>query len=107
MVGVAMAPFIGRFIDFLVPWHASLVACLALVVFQIVQVVGNGLNIAAVIIATIGLDVFRQMLETSLATSIFRFVLLSILCIVPSLWSPLTYISVFLPSVSLLKLEHV
>ncbi|KIK53960.1 hypothetical protein GYMLUDRAFT_923230 [Collybiopsis luxurians FD-317 M1] len=71
MVGVAMAPLVGRFIDFLVPWHASLVACFALLVFQIVQIVGNGLNISAVIIAAIGLDVFRQMLETSLASSIF------------------------------------
>ncbi|KAJ3721378.1 major facilitator superfamily domain-containing protein [Lentinula guzmanii] len=71
MVGVALAPLVGRFIDFLVPWQASLVACIGLLLFQIVQVVGNGLNIAAVIIATVGLDVFRQMLETSLAISIF------------------------------------
>ncbi|KAH7870567.1 major facilitator superfamily domain-containing protein [Lentinula edodes] len=71
MVGVALAPLVGRFIDFLVPWQASLVACLGLLLFQIVQVVGNGLNVAAVIIATIGLDVFRQMLETSVAISIF------------------------------------
>ena len=72
MVGVALAPLVGRFIDFLVPWQASLVACLGLLLFQIVRVVGNGLNVAAVIIATIGLDVFRQMLETSVAISIFR-----------------------------------
>ncbi|KAJ3878479.1 major facilitator superfamily domain-containing protein [Lentinula edodes] len=72
MVGVALAPLVGRFIDFLVPWQASLVACLGLLLFQIVQVVGNGLSVAAVIIATIGLDVFRQMLETSVAISIFR-----------------------------------
>ncbi|KAJ3999822.1 MFS superfamily [Lentinula boryana] len=71
MVGVALAPLVGRFIDFLIPWQASLVACIGLLLFQIVQVVGNGLNIAAVIIATVGLDVFRQMLETSLAISIF------------------------------------
>ncbi|KAJ3885068.1 major facilitator superfamily domain-containing protein [Lentinula edodes] len=71
MVGVALAPLVGRFIDFLVPWQASLVACLGLLLFQIVQVVGNGLSVAAVIIATIGLDVFRQMLETSVAISIF------------------------------------
>ncbi|KAF9068597.1 major facilitator superfamily domain-containing protein [Rhodocollybia butyracea] len=71
MVGVAMAPIVGRFIDFLVPWHASLLACLALCLFQIVQIVGNGLSVAAVIIATMGLDVFRQMLETSLAVGIF------------------------------------
>ncbi|KAJ3976456.1 major facilitator superfamily domain-containing protein [Lentinula raphanica] len=71
MVGVALAPLVGRFIDFLIPWQASLVACIGLLLFQIVQVVGNGLNIAAVVIATVGLDVFRQMLETSLAISIF------------------------------------
>ncbi|KAJ3824850.1 major facilitator superfamily domain-containing protein [Lentinula raphanica] len=70
MVGVALAPLVGRFIDS-IPWQASLVACIGLLLFQIVQVVGNGLNIAAVVIATVGLDVFRQMLETSLAISIF------------------------------------
>ncbi|KAJ3775997.1 hypothetical protein FB446DRAFT_355131 [Lentinula raphanica] len=78
MVGVALAPLVGRFIDFLIPWQASLVACIGLLLFQIVQVVGNGLNIAAVVIATVGLDVFRQMLETSLAISIFRFGLISV-----------------------------
>ncbi|THU80497.1 MFS general substrate transporter [Dendrothele bispora CBS 962.96] len=69
--GVCMGPVVGKFIDSLIPWYASLIACIALLIFQAVQVIGNGLNIAAVIIATLGLDLFRQMLQTSLATSLF------------------------------------
>ncbi|KAF5369112.1 hypothetical protein D9615_010434 [Tricholomella constricta] len=48
MFGVAMGPLIGKFI-------AKLVPC--------VQTAAGGIHIAAVIIAVIGLDVFRQMLQ--------------------------------------------
>ncbi|KAF5364668.1 hypothetical protein D9758_005645 [Tetrapyrgos nigripes] len=69
--GVCMGPVVGKFIDTLIPWYASLLACICLLLFQAVQVIGNGLNISAVIIATLGLDVFRQMLQTSLAAKLF------------------------------------
>ncbi|KAJ3875326.1 MFS superfamily [Lentinula edodes] len=71
MFGVAMGPFVGKAIDALPAYYASLVGCIALIIFQVVQVVGNGISIAAVIIAVLGLDIFRQMLQTSLASNIF------------------------------------
>ncbi|KAG6914647.1 hypothetical protein DXG01_016121 [Tephrocybe rancida] len=56
MFGVAMGPFLGKLIDKLVP-------C--------VQTAAGGINIGAVVIATIGLDVFRQTLQVSLSTAVF------------------------------------
>ncbi|KAJ7611242.1 major facilitator superfamily domain-containing protein [Roridomyces roridus] len=71
MFGVALGPFVGKGIDMLVPWYASLVAVLALSCFQAIQVAAGDLNIAAVVVAIMGLDVFRQMLQMSLASSVF------------------------------------
>ncbi|KAJ7585456.1 MFS superfamily [Mycena floridula] len=71
MFGVAMGPLVGRTIDSLVPWYASLTAIIMLTIFQSIQVGAGGINIAAVIISTFGLDVFRQMLEVSLTTNVF------------------------------------
>ncbi|EGN97822.1 hypothetical protein SERLA73DRAFT_182574, partial [Serpula lacrymans var. lacrymans S7.3] len=42
-----------------------------LLVFQAVQTIGGGINVAAVIIACFGLDVFRQMQQVALSTIIF------------------------------------
>ena len=52
--------------------YASLVGILLNAVFQAVQVGAGGVNVAAVIIATFGMDVFRQTLQVSLSTKIFR-----------------------------------
>jgi len=41
------------------------------VCFQSVQTAAGGINLAAVIIATLGLDIFRQMLHVSLSTAVF------------------------------------
>lgn len=74
MFGVAIGPLVGRTIDNLIPWYASLVGIIALSVFQSIQVAAGGISksaIGAVIIATIGLDVFRQMLQVSLTTKVF------------------------------------
>lgn len=71
MFGVAMGPLIGRTIDMLVPWYASLVGVMLLMVFQAIQTGAGGINIAAVIIATLGLDVFRQTVQISLTTAVF------------------------------------
>lgn len=71
MFGVAMGPLIGRTIDKLVPWYASLVGVMLLMVFQAIQTGAGGINIAAVIIATLGLDVFRQTVQISLTTAVF------------------------------------
>jgi hypothetical protein len=74
MFGVAMGPVIGRTIDKLVPWYASFAGILFNLVFQAVEVGGGGINIAAVILATFGMDVFRQTLQVSLSAKIFRLI---------------------------------
>ena len=71
MAGVALGPFVGRGIDNLVPWYATLFAVVMITLFQAIQTGAGGINIAAVVIATIGLDVFRQMIQVSLTTAIF------------------------------------
>ncbi|KAI0352566.1 MFS general substrate transporter [Trametes cingulata] len=70
MVGVAMAPLIGRTIDMLVPWSATLVATLALIVTFSIQTAAAGLNVAAVVVVCIGLDIFRQTQQVSLTTAV-------------------------------------
>ncbi|KAF9005427.1 major facilitator superfamily domain-containing protein [Cyathus striatus] len=71
MGGVSLGPYVGKAIDRLVPWYASLFAVSMLTVFQAIHTGAGGVNVAAVIIATFGLDVFRQMLQVSLTTAIF------------------------------------
>ncbi|KAH9487202.1 Putative uncharacterized transporter YgaY [Psilocybe cubensis] len=71
MAGVAMSPVVGHVIDRLVPWYASLFGIMMLILFQSIQTGAGGINVAAVIIATFGLDIFRQMLQVSLTTAIF------------------------------------
>ena len=71
MVGVTLGPFVGRGIDNLVPWYASLFAILMIALFQSIQTGAGDINVAAVVIATIGLDVFSQMIQVSLTTAIF------------------------------------
>ena len=71
MGGVAMGPIVGRAIDNLVPWYATLFAIVMLILFQSVQTGAGDVNVAAVVIATIGLDVFFQVSQISLTTSIF------------------------------------
>ncbi|KAI0775578.1 MFS general substrate transporter [Trametes elegans] len=71
MVGVMLAPLIGRMIDNLVPWSATLVAVVALTITFSIQTGAVGLNVAVVIIVCIGLDIFRQMQQVSLTTAVF------------------------------------
>ena len=71
MLGVAMSPVVGHFVDRLVPWYATLIAILANTVFQAVQTGAGGIHIAAVVIACLGLDVFRQMQQVSLTTAVY------------------------------------
>ncbi|KAF4621383.1 hypothetical protein D9613_000030 [Agrocybe pediades] len=71
ILGVSMGPVVGYVIDRLVPWYASCFALLMLILAQSVQLGAGGINIAAVIISVFGLDLFRQMLQTSLTTAVF------------------------------------
>ncbi|KAI8969423.1 major facilitator superfamily domain-containing protein [Trametes punicea] len=70
IVGVACAPLIGRIIDKLVPWSATLVATIALLITFSIQTAAVGLNVAVVVIVCIGLDVFRQTQQVSLTTAV-------------------------------------
>lgn len=74
MLGVAVGPLIGKLVDRLVPWYAALVATFLLLIFQAVQTGAGGINISAVILACFGLDVFRQMQQVSLTSSVFTLV---------------------------------
>ncbi len=65
-----MAPLIGRMVDHLVPWVATVFATLGLLVFQGIQTGAGGIHIAAVIIVCFGIDVFRQMQQVSLTTAV-------------------------------------
>ncbi|KAF7357363.1 putative transporter YgaY [Mycena sanguinolenta] len=69
--GVACGPLVGRFIDKLIPWYASIVAAFAATCFQAIQVGAGDVSVGAIVVVIMGLDVFRQMLQMSLATSVF------------------------------------
>jgi hypothetical protein len=71
MFGVSLGPLGGRIIDKLVPWYASLFSAIMLACFQSVQTGAGGISIAAVVISTLGLDIFRQTLQVSLTTAVF------------------------------------
>ena len=71
MAGVTLGPFVGRGIDNLVPWYPTLFSILMAILFQSIQTGAGDINVAAVVIAVIGLDVFRQTIQVSLATTIF------------------------------------
>ncbi|KAF7357362.1 putative transporter YgaY [Mycena sanguinolenta] len=69
--GVACGPLVGRFVDKLIPWYASIVASIAATCFQAIQVGAGDVSVGAIVVVIMGLDVFRQMLQMSLATSVF------------------------------------
>ncbi|KAJ3926969.1 MAG: MFS superfamily [Lentinula lateritia] len=71
ILGVTLAPFFGRMIDKIYPWYSILGSLCLLLLFQAVLVIGAGLNVAAVIIAALGLDLFRTTVQVSLTASSF------------------------------------
>ncbi|KAH9919185.1 MFS general substrate transporter [Epithele typhae] len=70
IVGVALAPLIGRLIDGLVPYSATLLALFGLLATFAIQAAAAGTSVAAVVIVAIGIDVFRQMQQTSIAVNV-------------------------------------
>ena len=70
MIGVAMAPIIGRTVDSLVPWSATLFGIIALIITFAIQTAAVGLSVAVVVIVCIGLDIFRQLQQVSLTTAV-------------------------------------
>ncbi|EJC98430.1 MFS general substrate transporter, partial [Fomitiporia mediterranea MF3/22] len=72
MLGVCTGPLVGRLIDRLVPWYATLVGTFIQITFQAVQTGAGGVNVGAVVIACFGLDVGRQMQQVSLTTAVYN-----------------------------------
>ncbi|KAJ7241339.1 major facilitator superfamily domain-containing protein [Mycena haematopus] len=70
MLGVILGPFMGRLIDLLFPWYSTLFAVVLLGLFNCVQMGAGGLSVAAVLIVAFGLNLFRQLLQASLATTV-------------------------------------
>lgn len=68
-----MGPISGRLIDRLIPWHVTVFGVLMLILFQAIQTGAGGINVGAVVVSTLGLDLFRQMLQVSLATAVYRY----------------------------------
>lgn len=67
-----MTPFVGRFMDRFVPWYGSLFATLLLLVMQVTYFGAGGINVAAVIIVAVGLDIGQQMQQVSQMASVYR-----------------------------------
>ncbi len=72
MAGVLSAPLTGRLIDNLIPWLATVICTVGLLLCQAVQTGAGGIHIAAVVISCFGIDVLRQMQQVSLTTAVFE-----------------------------------
>ncbi|KAA1478166.1 MFS general substrate transporter [Dentipellis sp. KUC8613] len=70
LFGVSMAPFTGRFIDGLVPWHSALLGTLLMTVFWVVQTAAAGVSMAAIVVVCLGLDYAITMQQLSLMASV-------------------------------------
>ena len=71
MGGVTLGSYLGRGINNLVPWYATLFAILMSILSQSIQTGAGDIHVAAVVISTIGIDVSRQMIHILLTTAIF------------------------------------
>ena len=72
IAGVSTTPFVGRFMDRFVPWYGSLLATLLLLMMQVTYFGAGGINVTAVIIVAIGLDIGQQMQQVSQMASVYR-----------------------------------
>ncbi|KAF8825738.1 hypothetical protein HHX47_DHR6000300 [Lentinula edodes] len=61
MSGVSMGPILGRGIDRLVTWYAILIPTFAMAIFWAIQTAAAGVNISAIVIVCIGLDLCDAM----------------------------------------------
>ncbi|KAK0205973.1 MFS superfamily [Desarmillaria ectypa] len=69
--GVCTTPLAGRVLDKLLPWYGSVLSTIFTACFQSLLVGTAGINIAPIILAVLGIDIFRQTLQVSLQMSIF------------------------------------
>ncbi|KAG8883734.1 hypothetical protein FRB98_002832 [Tulasnella sp. 332] len=72
IVGVTTAPFVGHLVDKLVLWVGMLLAISIIVVSVIILTIGAAINIAAVIIVCIGLDLGVQLGHVSTTSKIYE-----------------------------------
>ncbi|VDC02291.1 unnamed protein product [Peniophora sp. CBMAI 1063] len=70
MAGVVVSPLVGRLVDKMVPWYGTLFATVLMMLTAAIYWGAAGVNVAAVVIVTIGIDIFRQLQQVSLATSV-------------------------------------
>ena len=73
MFGVSMGPILGRGIDKLVTWYAILIPTFFMAIFWAVQTAAAGINISAIVIVCVGLDLCDAMQQVSLSTAVFRY----------------------------------
>ncbi|KAJ3784180.1 MFS general substrate transporter [Lentinula aff. detonsa] len=71
MFGVSMGPILGRGIDRLVTWYAILIPTFFMAIFWAVQTAAAGVNISAIVLVCIGLDLCDAMQQVSLSTAVF------------------------------------
>ncbi|EPQ52972.1 MFS DHA1 protein [Gloeophyllum trabeum ATCC 11539] len=71
MFGIAMAPLVGRAIDRLLPWTATLFSIILIIVSMAIQTAAGGINIGAVIVAIFVLDVGAEGLQVSVTNVVF------------------------------------
>lgn len=69
-VGVCRTPIYGRVIDRLVPWHVSVAMTIGLFATFSLYWGAAGVTLAAPVLVTLAMDVFRQSQQISLSTRI-------------------------------------
>ena len=75
LFGAALGPLVGRTIDALVPWHATLAATVGLLAMHAIYTGAAGVHIAAVVVVCLGLDLADQVQQVSLTMAVFACVL--------------------------------
>ncbi|KAG6918502.1 hypothetical protein DXG01_013862 [Tephrocybe rancida] len=71
MLGVALVPLLGRWVDKLLPWHSLLINIILLICFQAIQTGAGGIHISAIVIAILGIDLFRQTTQVSISMATY------------------------------------
>lgn len=68
---MSLSPLVGRVVDKFVPWYATLFAMLCLLGIASIQVGAVGVNVGAVVVVALGEEMFRQMIQVSMAATVF------------------------------------
>ena len=72
LTGIVLGPIAGRLVDAISPWTTLLISAIGLFVFQAIQTAAAGTHLAALVVACVGLDSFRQLQYISMAAAIYR-----------------------------------